>query len=288
MIKRVTKVVLPFLMIFLLDSCSAHKMQFGKRTEMHDKKDSAQSLQRIAMIKKLDFSDFKTGVFNDEKIAVNYRLLKPQNVESSKKYPLIVVFHGSGAIGTDNQSQMGILSKMWLLPENRANYPAYVLSPQFPVRSSNYHLDENLGVKVSESNDYLDLLLRSIDSLKVKENIDPERIYVMGFSMGGATTSNAISKRPDLFAAAINISGISQFDNNDKLLEMPIWIVHGSLDTDNFPQSNFKFFDEMKNKGKVFLWEYKDKYHNNILSAALIAEIPKYLFKQNKLVNENK
>ena len=104
----------------------------------------------------------------------------------------------------------------------------------------------------------------------------------MGFSMGGATTMNAISIRPNLFAAAINVSGISQFDTMDELTKMPIWIIHGSLDTDNFPQSNFKFFDEMKSKGRVFLWEYKDKYHNNILSAELVNEIPEWLFKQIK------
>jgi predicted peptidase len=100
--------------------------------------------------------------------------------------------------------------------------------------------------------------------------------------MGGATTSNAISKRADLFAAAINISGISQFNNNENLLKTPIWIVHGSLDTDNFPQSNFRFYEEMKDKGRVLLWEFKNKYHNNIWSAKLVDAIPQWLFNQKK------
>ena len=255
-------------------------MRYGTKTEFYDKADSLQSLARIKYIKSLDYSDFKAGKFDNGKLAVNYRFLKPKKVEQDKKYPLVLVFHGSGAIGTNNTSQMGVLSKMWLLPENREKYLVYVLSPQFPIRSSNYHLDESRNVKVSESNEYLDLVLKSIDSLVINENIDRDRIYVMGFSMGGATTSNAISKRPDLFAAAINVSGISQFDKMNELLTMPIWIVHGSLDTDNFPQSNFKFFDEMKSKGKVFLWEYKDKYHNNILSSELVDEIQKWLWKQ--------
>lgn len=257
-------------------------MKYGTKTEFHDKADSLQSLARIKYIKSLDYSDFKAGKFDNGKVAVNYRFLKPKTIKQNKKYPLILVFHGSGAIGTNNTSQMGVLSKMWLLPENREKYPVYVLSPQFPVRSSNYHLDETRNVKASEANEHLDLVLKSIDSLIINENIDRDRIYVMGFSMGGATTSNAISKRPDLFAAAINISGISQFDKIDKLLRLPIWIIHGSLDTDNFPQSNFRFFDEMKHKGKVFLWEYKDKYHNNILSAELLDEIPKWLLKQHQ------
>lgn len=276
------KILSGLLLGVVLFSCQSQKMNYGTQTEIRDKADSLQSLARIKQIKNLDYSDFQPGTFDDGNATVNYRLLKPKNLNQTKKYPLILVFHGSGAIGTNNTSQMGVLSKMWLLPENREKYQAYVLSPQFPVRSSNYHLDESRNVKASESNEPLDLVLKSIDLLVLKENIDPNRIYVMGFSMGGATTMNAISKRPNLFAAAINVSGISQFDRMDELTKMPIWIIHGSLDTDNFPQSNFKFFDEMKTKGKVFLWEYKDKYHNNILSAELVNEIPKWLFKQTK------
>lgn len=282
MIVRVTKFLILFSIVFSIVSCVSNPTKFGTRTGIFDKKDSLRSLAKIKEIKSFDYSDFKSGVFKDDNISVNYRFLKPQNVDSSKKYPLILVFHGSGAVGTNNSSQMGILSKMWLTPENREKYPTYVLSPQFPIRSSNYHLDEIRNVKVSQSNEHLDLVLKSLDSLILKENIDPNRIYVMGFSMGGATTSNAISKRPDLFAAAINVSGISQFDKISELQKIPIWIVHGSLDTDNFPQSNFRFFEEMKTKGSVFLWEYKDKYHNNILSWELIQEIPKFLFKQKK------
>lgn len=282
MIVRVTKFFILLSIVFSIVSCVSSPTKFGTKTEIFDKKDSLKSLAKIKEIKALDYSDFKPGKFKDDKAEVNYRLLKPKNLDRTKKYPLILVFHGSGAIGTNNTSQMGVLSKMWLSPENRGKYPTYVLSPQFPVRSSNYHLDESRKVKVSESNEHLDLVLKSLDSLIIKENIDPNRIYVMGFSMGGATTSNAVSKRPDLFAAAINVSGISQFDQIKELQKMPIWIVHGSLDTDNFPQSNFKFYEEMKDQGNVFLWEYKDKYHNNILSSELIEEVPKFLFKQSK------
>lgn len=281
MINGIGKTLFVFLLLIFI-SCTAQKMKYGTKTEIYDKADSLQSLARIKQIKNLDFSDFTPGKFDNGKVAVNYRFLKPKTIKKDSKYPLILVFHGSGAIGTNNTSQMGVLSKMWLLPENREQYPVYILSPQFPVRSSNYHLDETRNVKASESNEYLDLVLTSIDSLIINDNIDRNRIYVMGFSMGGGTTMNAISKRPDLFAAAVNISGISQFDKMDKLLRLPMWIIHGSLDTDNFPQSNFRFFDEMKSRGKVFLWEYKDKYHNNILSAELVEEIPKWLLKQHQ------
>ncbi|KIA89361.1 hypothetical protein OA86_07130 [Kaistella jeonii] len=280
--KKVIKFFLFLLVFCFFQSCVSQKMQFGTKTEMPDSKDSTQSLARISFIKSLDYSEFKEGQFKDEKKSLKYRILSPEKINPDEKYPLIVVFHGSGAIGLDNRSQMGVLSKMWLIPENRKNYPAFVIAPQFPVRSSNYHLDETRGVQVSESNEYLDLFLKSVDSMANSKNIDRSRIYVIGFSMGGATTSNAISTRPDLFAAAINVSGISQFNNNKNLLKTPIWIVHGSLDTDNFPQSNIRFYEEMKEEGQVLFWEFKDKYHNNILSAQLVDAIPKWLFNQKK------
>ncbi|WP_206743170.1 prolyl oligopeptidase family serine peptidase [Chryseobacterium sp. Leaf394] len=268
--------------IALLFSCCSRKINYGTKTDIHDKADSAKSLAKIKHIKSLSFSDFKEGKFANGRIAVNYRFLKPKSIEQTQKCPLVLVFHGSGAIGTNNTSQMGVLAKMWLLPENRDKYPMYVLAPQFPDRSSNYHLDQKRNVLASQSSEYLDLVLNSLDSFIEKENIDRSRIYVMGFSMGGSTTSNAISNRPDLFAAAINISGVSQFARIDHLKNLSIWMVHGSLDTENSIKSNFQFFGELKNSKNIFFWEFKDRYHNNILSAELIDEIPKWLMKQHR------
>lgn len=255
-------------------------------TVISAQKDSLQSLEQLKQIKNLDFSDFKEIQFAAENRKVKYRLLSPKANSNTKKYPLILVFHGSGAVGSDNYAQMGVLAKMWLSKQNRAEHQVFVLAPQFPARSSNYHLDLQRKVQVSESNIYLDEVLKNVEELTKTNNIDPDRIYVMGFSMGGATVSNAISKRPDLFAAAINISGVSQFDKIENLKKLPIWIVHGGLDTDNKPESNIAFYKELQDHRNVFFWNYKDKYHNNILSSELIEAIPKWLFKQKKQIYE--
>ena len=277
MIKKVISNFLILIVGVLLFSCNPQYKIKPRFVELSDKKDSAEDISRINLIKSLDYSDFKEGRLSNEKIAVNYRLLQPKNADKKKKHPLILVFHGSGAIGTNNTSQMGVLSKMWLLPEYREKFSVFVLSPQFPVRSSNYHLDKIRNVQVSESNEYLDLVLKSVDSLSKTSNIDESRIYVIGFSMGGSTVMNAISKRPDLFAAAINVSGISDFSNMENLKNLPIRIIHGGLDTDNRPESNVKFYNEMKDVGNIFFFKYKDRYHNNILSSEAVASIAEWL-----------
>ena len=57
---------------------------------------------------------------------------------AGQRVPLIVVLHGSGAIGDDNRRQLGKLALSWAAPAIRAKFPAYILVPQFPERSANY------------------------------------------------------------------------------------------------------------------------------------------------------
>lgn len=265
---------------FSVFSCTTQN--FGQKFEFHDAPDSAKSVAQKKYVRNLPFDGFKPNKIVFAEKEIQYRLLSPENPVAGKKYPLVIVFHGSGAIGNDNVSQMGILSKIWLLPNNRKDFPAYILAPQFPVRSSNYHEDSTRGVQVSESNEYLDVFLNFAEDFAGTNNVDKDRIYVTGFSMGGSTVMNALSARPELFVAAVNVSGISQFDKISVLRKIPLLIVHGSLDTDNRPESNRKFFEETKKDGKVIFWEFKDKYHNNILAPELTDHIPQWLFKFKK------
>jgi hypothetical protein len=55
-------------------------MKYGTKTEILDKTDSLQSLARIKYIKSLDYSDFKPGKFDNGKVVVNYRFLKPKKL----------------------------------------------------------------------------------------------------------------------------------------------------------------------------------------------------------------
>ena len=103
---KLLKVSLFLFGILFLLSCSSQKMKYGTKTEIHDKADSLESLARIKQIKSLDFSDFTPGKFDNGKVAVNYRFLKPKIIEKNKRYPLVLVFHGSGAIGTNNTSRL--------------------------------------------------------------------------------------------------------------------------------------------------------------------------------------
>jgi len=272
------------LSIFLLTivSFTAAKAQFGLEI-IDNTADAETTKHRIAQIRSLDGSIFESSFIADseEKTEIKYRLFKPVK-KGNRKYPLVVFFHGSGAIGTDNLSHLGILPKLFASRESQKKYPAYILAPQFPDRSSDYVLDRDRNILVSNPRTSLKTVLKLIDSLKKELNIDEKRIYAVGFSMGGSTVINSLSARPDLFAAGISISGIPEFGNIEKLSTIPIWLIHGIDDTENPINSDEQFYKEIDKK-KIRFRKLKATTHDNVFTPQLLDNtLPKWLFKQRK------
>lgn len=235
-------------------------------------------------IRNISSDNFAADSFPGENnVLIRYRILKPINNKiGGRKFPLIIVFHGSGAIGKDNNSQLGLLAKMWASPDIQTKYPAFVVAPQFESRSSNYILDSNRNVLTSKPEACLFTALQLVDSLKHSSlNIDTTRIYVIGFSMGASTVINAISLRPDLFTAAVSISGIPQFRSMESLKNIPIWFMHGNMDTENPISSDRQFYKEASSNKAIRFWEFDSVGHDNIFQAFIpVADIPEWLFSQ--------
>lgn len=262
-------------------------------------KDSADKVKN--RFKEIDNESFVpnqyTGVNN---ITIRYRLLSPavtrpekngssnpnrQEKEKEKdKYPLVLVLHGSGAVGTDNISQMGILAKLWAQPSIRKKYPAYIVVPQFPQRSSNYTPSPEKKVLVSTPAPCLTTALQLIDSLKKVLSVDEKKIYVIGFSMGGSGTINALDLRPDLFAAGISISGIPDFKNIPALSKTPIWLIHGNADHENPIGGDSLLYKELTALPEHHLkfWEIENLDHAIYSELYTSDLIPRWLFRQKK------
>ncbi|MEH7462328.1 PHB depolymerase family esterase [Bacillus thuringiensis] len=183
--------------------------------------------------------DFKKGVYQDASGSkMQYRLFEPKK-EPNKKYPLVLFLHGSGERGNDNYMQVvgNEGAAVWANPEQQKKNPAYVLAPQ--VKAA-----EKLTAYWTEEPNYttmFNLLKETID----KYDVDKNRIYVVGMSNGGIGTWNIIKKNPNLFAAAVPICGIGDFNGNNlvgeyeplkdasvfkEIKDMPIWIFHAEDD----------------------------------------------------------
>lgn len=64
-----------------------------------------------------------------------YRILFPDQYDEKKDYPLLLVLHGAGERGDDNQSQLLHGSETFQAASFRSKYPAIVVFPQCPKNS---------------------------------------------------------------------------------------------------------------------------------------------------------
>jgi poly(3-hydroxybutyrate) depolymerase len=162
-----------------------------------------------------------------------YRLGKPSPYDPAVKYPLVVFLHGSGESGVDNRLQISknigntTPGSVFTTAANQAKFPTFFIAPQSPYITVN-------GVKTPEGwtsgSDAQKGMLKLIPALEAELSIDPNRLYVTGLSLGGNGTWIVITENPTLFAAAIPMSGGGDPTMAAKIVKIPIWDFHGTLD----------------------------------------------------------
>jgi predicted peptidase len=60
--------------------------------------------------------------------------------------------------------------------------------------------------------------------------LDPQRIYLVGVSMGGNGVWDVAARFPDRFAAVVPICGSGDPRKAERLTRLPIWCFHGAED----------------------------------------------------------
>lgn len=199
-----------------------------------DRSTAATQAANIALLQKLDREAWSAGRFVAGDQALPYRLLPPTVIDDGKRYPLVLVLHGSGAIGSDNLGQLGPLALSWSTPHIRAAFPAYVLAPQFPERSANYRPSEADGLLAAQAGPHIPTLTALVADLRKRYPIDARRIYITGFSMGASAATQALLQQPGMFAAAVAFSGVPpERGVAAHLAKTPLLIVHGNADDEN-------------------------------------------------------
>lgn len=182
-----------------------------------------------------------------------YRLLSPSAPAPAAGYPLVLVLHGSGAIGSDNRAQIGAFAKAWALPQARAEFPAYVVVPQAPARTADYMPGPD-GILQAHAHPPLQAMLALVEELAARHPVDRRRIYVTGFSMGASGAWLALLERPGLFAAAVPVAGIAPPRSEAaRLRDVPLLIVHGDADTENPPAADLAMAAALGAGGKAEL-----------------------------------
>ena len=185
---------------------------------------------------------FERGSFILKKDTLAYRILFPINFDPSKKYPLILVLHGAGERGSDNNAQLKYGTELFLKDSIRKKYPAIVVFPQCPANGywSNVKITIDPIAGKSTFNfqtampptKSMQLLMALVTNFMDKPFVNLHKIYVGGLSMGGMGTLEIIGREPAVFAAGFDICGGDNTANVKKYAKkVPLWIFHGQKDS---------------------------------------------------------
>ena len=231
----------------------------------------------------LDAGAFLKLSYEANGLKLPYRFLSPKKINSSLKYPLIIALHNSSRLGSDNEKQLEPLIRTWLNDKIRDKFPAFVLAPQFETRPTQYAANEAFGTATAIPQENLQVLISLIGNLTKNPQIDTERIYLIGYSMGGSTAQHLLNKKPDWFAAMIAIAGVPDVSNLQSIKNKPVWLIHGKKDDENPFSGSEKLFEQLKVNKKARFTIYENLDHNNITFPLLDTdELAKWLFKWRK------
>jgi predicted peptidase len=229
--------------------------------------------------------DFEAAVFHDGDQSLPYRLLKPVHYDAAKKYPLVFFMHGAGERGSDNQAQLTHMVGIFATAENREKFPCFVLAPQCPAEQKwadvNWSaLSELQPAKPSRP---MALAIKLIGELEKKYSIDPARRYVMGLSMGGFGTWDAIVRYPKMFAAAVPVCGGGDETRAAAIAKLPIWVFHGGSDGTVNPVRSRNMVAALRKAGGTPKYtEYPGVGHDSWTQASKEPKLLPWLFAQKR------
>ena len=140
----------------------------------------------------------------------------------NKKHPLVIYLHGGGGQGGSTSKH---LNNVMAKQVSQYKHPFAVLVPVFQKAE---------GMPNGWDPDDLTTLLKHVIT---KHDIDPDRVYLTGHSMGGAGSFMWANQYPQLFAGiAPTSAGGAESPKGDLPVKavnfkgLPIWAFHGSED----------------------------------------------------------
>jgi predicted peptidase len=157
---------------------------------------------------------YKTVEFENETYA--YCVYVPPEYTPQKAWPAILFLHGSGQRGRDGikQTDVGIGQA---IRRHREWIPGLVVMPQCRPAAG-------------WMGGMAELALRCVEQTSREYHLDPERVYLVGLSLGGAGVWHIGARLPGRFAALVPICGFGNEEDASRLVGVPIWCFHGSAD----------------------------------------------------------
>lgn len=171
---------------------------------------------------------FQRGVGPEtEGFSIDYRYFSPVKENDSTKYPLVIWLHGMGDGEFEGKQVAASDIVKWTSDDFQSRFKdsagAFIFAPRSVEEQKLYWTDELVYPLRAAIDDFIE---------KNKANIDIQRIYIGGYSMGGKMTLKMATAYPEMFAAIFPIcpAWVPGNEAIDYLKDTPIWLTSGALD----------------------------------------------------------
>lgn len=189
-------------------------------------------------VKNLIIDDFIQGEFE----GLSYNLYIPKDMEPGVKYPLVQFIHDAAPCGRDSRLTLaqGLGAVVWARPEEQEKRKCFVLAPQFdgpPIVDDEWNVDPRLETEK-----------RLLDWVCENYEVDTDRLYTTGQSMGCMSSIVLNVRYPNLFAASYLVAGQWNERQIQGLEKQNLWMINSMGDAKAFPGMN-QMACEMESRG---------------------------------------
>jgi predicted peptidase len=217
---------------------------------------------------------------------LNYRFREPKNLKKKCKYPILFFMHGAGGRGSNNNDQLLDAEGFRAFSNQNifSKHSSYILAPQVPIDKKWVDVEWNtLKHDMPKISKTMDMAFKLLDEVIDTNQIDINRVYVLGVSMGGFGVWDALQRRPYFFAAAVPICGGGDVSKSKLISHVPIWAWHGDKDdTIHVDRSRNMYQTIKKYAGNIKYSEIKDRGHDVWIDVWNSKDLWSWLYRQRR------
>ena len=155
--------------------------------------------ETLKKFKQLTFNDTQTGK------TMEYNLLVPEGYDGKQGYPLVLFMADASTVGKEPTAPLtqGYGALEFASDRDQRLHPSFVLVPQY----TDWAVQDDWS-----TTDEVEMTIRLLAEVCRQYNVDTNRLYTTGQSMGGMMSFYFNITHPDLFAASLFVS--SQWDTS--------------------------------------------------------------------------
>jgi predicted esterase/fibronectin type 3 domain-containing protein len=199
-------------------------------------------------------AEYKPFIIN----GLHFRLLYPKNFDATsdatKKYPLVILLHGIGENGDDNNLQLKFGGREHLNARDKGLYDGFVMVPQ----SKNDYFSSDQQLTITK------FIEHAVSNLRV----DEFRVHVAGYSAGGGATWNIANTYTNKITSAIPMSAASDVFAGyaQNLKYIAVWHTQGGRDKKPSPANGQNVADKFRAVGANYRYYFHRQLGHNTWS----------------------